>query len=87
MKKVYEKPRVLYESYEMSHSVAACGWGVKNAASLESCGAVYNPENDEWGFNYPPGIVIFQNSSVCGVGNAEDYCYQPSSDGWGVFNS
>jgi len=88
MKKVYEKPIVIIENFEVSQSIAACGWDVVNSGEPQVCGAV----GDSKDFNNEP-VTIFQNNPICEVNESDlkdwgfSYCYMTSQDAWRVFNS
>lgn len=59
MKRPYCKPDVIYEAFEMTQSVAACGWDLNNA-DTSVCGAV----GDSWDFANP-AITLFQSMPTC----------------------
>ena len=59
--KKYVKPEIYYEEFQMSQSVAACGWDV-NSATVETCGAQGDPE-----FANPEFITMFADSNVCNM--------------------
>lgn len=81
MKKAYQKPRLYYESFQLSHSIASGCYGIANFE--ESACSVTIPEWDE-------DNEIFQIDFVCpihgpGVGNL--ICYHGPSDDKSVFSS
>lgn len=76
MKKVYEKPQIYMERFELSQSIASCYYNYDNSFNTPStCAAT------ELGYGY----VVFQGADGCTVIN-EDYCYEPSTGG-NTFNS
>lgn len=81
--KPYEKPRILIENFELSQSIATCGWDM-NTQTKENCQAV----GDEEDFGNDPGMMIFTDAP-CNITDWEAYCYQPGSgpDAFRIFNS
>lgn len=81
--KKYVKPQVILERYELSHTIAACGWNL-TLSSEESCVAVPGPSVSM------PGITLFTETPRCGLDSEdyEGYCYQNGANGlFGLFNS
>ena len=79
--KVYEKPRVYIERFELSQHIASCAWDM-NAQSVDNCSATSDPE---WGL--PDGIIAFNDENVCKDGPLESYCYTNGSSENNIFNS
>jgi len=81
--KKYVRPELFYESFELSHNVANCGYTGRTQYSLNS------PQNCY--FEYEQGRKLFFDASICTVDansvGAELYCYQTGSDGFTVFGS
>lgn len=69
MKKVYEKPQIYMERFELSQSIAACATKM-NSGSPETC------TGTAWDFD---GITVFLEGVGCTV--PEGYCYEPSANG------
>ena len=81
MKKVYEKPRVLVENFEVSQYIASCAV-IVNSGDTMSCSADYEVGNDVV-------LKLFAAAGTCEV-LAESFCtYNMSgNDNSGpVFNS
>ncbi|MCD7808711.1 MAG: hypothetical protein LUH02_05155 [Erysipelotrichaceae bacterium] len=85
MKKKYEKPGLIFESFELSQSVAQdCGEnavGKTNHWSISTCGY-------KWG----QGYIWVSTENGCGViGGADDlvdgYCYDTPVPGMQIFSS
>lgn len=76
MKKVYEKPRIYMERFEVSQSIASCYYNYNNTSSDPSTCYAIEPDFDK---------EVFQGAAGCTVIN-EDYCYEPSTGG-NTFNS
>ena len=74
MKKVYEKPQVYMERFELAEHIAGCSLTL-NAADEFSC----------TGNGFINGIetLVFASMNVCnpddGIANVEGYCYTPGS--------
>lgn len=81
--KPYVKPELFFESFDLSQSIAACGWDMKNQSDKRSCEAT---GDEDWG-RFP--INLFTDKPRCGITeeNAEGYCYEVSEDGYKLFNS
>lgn len=81
--KVYEKPRVYIEKFELSEHVADCGWELQSN-DTKSCYATVDPT---WGYpeelkGFTPGVV-----ELCDV-EPEIYCYtNGTGDSVGLFKS
>lgn len=69
MKKVYEKPYVYVESFEVSQHIASCDFNIRGSQSVENCYAV---ESDDAGYE-TGGAKIFMVSGMCDV-TTEEYC-------------
>lgn len=69
MKKVYEKPQVYMERFELSQNVAACNWKLGSGAP-ESCNIVRDNFEDD-GADFTGG---FTAEPLCRV-NVSEYCY------------
>lgn len=82
--KIYEKPTVYFERFELSQHVADCGWELQNT-DVNSCYAIGDPE-----WYYPTDVKAFTtgdvSTSVCEV-QPEGYCYTVSSNAVGLFKS
>lgn len=79
--KIYEKPTVYFERFELSQHVADCGWELQSG-NENSCYATGDPE---WG--YPTDVKAFvSNGGICDV-EPEGYCYTVSSSSVGLFKS
>ncbi|MDO4312470.1 MAG: hypothetical protein Q4C52_05245 [Eubacteriales bacterium] len=81
--KVYEKPRVSFERFELSQHVADCGWELQSN-DVNNCYATGDPE---WCYPtdvkaFTPGVTV----SGCDV-EPEGYCYTVGSGGIGLFKS
>ena len=74
--KKYVKPELFFESYELSQSIAACGWDL-NYADPNSCTATGDSNHGI------PGILIFTELAKCD-NVPEGYCYENSSDTTGT---
>lgn len=79
--RAYVKPELFYENFELAQNIATCGWDVKTSGSAATCGAI---GDEEYGF-LP--VEIFNDSQICDYTDIENYCYEPSSSGAGLFNS
>lgn len=75
MKKVYEKPQIYMERFELSQSIASCYYNYHGTHSDPS-----NCTAEEIGFGY----TVFRDAVGCTL--IEDYCYEPSTGG-NTFNS
>lgn len=82
--KKYVKPELFYESFELSQSIAVCGWDMSNLSDKDSCTAL----GDESVGNFP--VSLFTEKPRCEATEGdvgEAYCYEVSSGAWGIFNS
>ena len=83
MKKVYEKPQIYIESFELSQHIAACAWDM-NAAKAEVCSA----DSDHEDFGLEEGLNIFVDADICQITtDVESYCYTNSDSNMTLFNS
>lgn len=86
MKKVYEKPQFMFESFEMSTNIASgCQYtNVTYTSDQNGCG--YQVSGDR--FNNE--ITIFTSDATCDVTQADGYdglCYHVPTAGNTIFNS
>ena len=58
--KVYEKPRITIERFELSQHIAACAWDMTNQSDEYNCTA---QADTEWGL--PGGLTMFTESPRC----------------------
>lgn len=90
--KKYIKPEIYYEEFQMSQSIAACGWQV-DFSDVENCGA----KGDFARFGNPD-IKLFASVPVCDMAasdatkaglNFNFYCYMTGalSEGDKTFRS
>ena len=70
MKKVYEKPYVYVETFEVSQHIASCEFNIRGAQSAEECYA---------GGEDTGNTKLFVTSGVCDV-FVEDYCNYNAAD-------
>ena len=76
MKKVYEKPQIYMERFELSQSIASCYFNFGNSSNdPNSCQAT----EGSW------GLAVFANNKVC-ENIEENYCYE-NATGANTFNS
>lgn len=75
MKKVYEKPQIYMERFELSQSIASCFYNYQGTLSDPTSCTAIEPDF---------GYTVFHGASNCTV--IEDYCYEPSTNG-NTFNS
>ncbi len=69
--KTYVKPELRFESYELNHSVANCGWELQHGDATV-CHATGDSQMVP---DYLLGVVYFtENNNGCKV-KCEDYCY------------
>lgn len=81
--KVYEKPRIYIESFELSQHIAACAWDMSNSKTVEECSA----ESDS-DIIFVDGIHAFIDANPsCTDGPVEGYCYTNSGSAVNIFNS
>lgn len=80
--KKYVKPDVFFESFELSQSIAVCGWDM-NATDKNTCTAL----GDESQGNIP--VKMFTETPRCDGDESafEKYCYEPGSGANALFNS
>lgn len=75
MKKVYEKPQIYMERFELSQSIASCYYNYNNNYNNpDSCTA----SEPDWGY------TVFQGAVGCTL--IENYCYEAGTGG-NTFNS
>ncbi len=82
--KVYAKPRIYIERFELSQHIAACAWDMSNKSDANECTA----ESDaDWGIF--GGLTMFTDTSKCNVtpNVFEDFCYTTGTEGNNLFNS
>lgn len=73
MKKVYEKPNVYIETFQVSQHIASCDFNIRGQADPENCYAVGS--DPDYGT-----AKIFQVTGTCDV-IVGDYCNYSSADG------
>lgn len=80
--KVYEKPKVYFERFELSQHVADCGWELQSVNE----NVCYATGDTSWG--YPDDMKAFTPEVVnsCEV-EPEGYCYTNGSSSIGLFRS
>lgn len=76
MKKVYEKPQIYMERFELSQSIASCTVKMNSGDTSQCNGSVYTPDYGD--------VPVFQESIGCTM--PEYYCYEPSANG-NIFTS
>lgn len=81
--KKYVKPDLFYESFELSQSIATCGWDMSNQSDKNNCTAL----GDESVGNFP--VTLFTETPRCEAteDKVENYCYEVSRGAMGIFNS
>lgn len=81
--KVYEKPRVYIERFELSQHIASCAWDMTNQSDKATCEATGDPS---YGL---PSEKMFTDYSRCTITPDvfEDFCYTVSGEGGNLFNS
>ena len=67
MKKVYEKPQVYMERFELAEHIAACGLQL-NGADLNNCTVIKDRGN-------VGALDLFQSEPTCAFFDFEQYCY------------
>ena len=67
MKKVYEKPQVYMERFELAEHIAACGLQL-NGADLNNCTVIKDQGN-------VGALDLFQSKPACAFFDFEQYCY------------
>lgn len=79
MKKEYKKPELLFDSFELSTSIAAGCANKVDTFARGSCGIAYGP------------VVLFLKSmtAVCtmGIEDGDGYCYHNPDDTRNMFSS
>lgn len=75
--KVYVKPELFYERYELSQHVAACAWDKQDNGTFKA----------DAEFGYLDDLYLFTDASLCNVTNVEEYCYTNGEVGKNQFNS
>lgn len=86
--KVYEKPRVYIERFELSESIATCAFDMANSQDVNNCTAV-GDEKILPGTIYADaaGQTIFSGTNAaCKVG-FDIYCYTDATPETNIFNS
>lgn len=82
-KKMYVKPMIYLEKFELSKHIADCAWEL-TSASKEACAAEADPD-------YLPGFpnlfVSSENGCVYTTAIYQDYCYHDGAQGVNVFAS
>lgn len=76
MKKVYEKPQVYMERFELSQNVAACDWKLDSGAP-ENCIIVRDNFEDD-GADFTNGFTATPRCKV----EASVYCYTSGAAGF-----
>lgn len=83
MKKVYEKPQFVFESFEMSTNIAAGCAYTNGTFAKDACGY---PVSDRHG-----DIILFLDSLICETttddGANNGMCYHVPTEGNSIFNS
>ena len=86
--KVYVKPEVRIEKFNLSKHIAACAYDMSSPTVKENCVA-YGDTVGEEKFN-TAGSTYFTESNInCtfNESNAQKYCYTPQDANWSIFNS
>lgn len=73
MKKVYEKPNVYIETFELSQHIASCDFNIRGEQNVQNCFAV--GEDPDYGT-----AKVFMLTGTCDV-VVEDYCNYNAADG------
>ena len=83
--KAYVKPDLVYENFELSDSIAVCGFDMSDMNSVETCTA----EGDAAFGNAADGLALFLDANARCQFEPDRYCYQPgtTSPADRVFNS
>lgn len=76
MKKVYEKPQVYMERFELSQNIALCDYQL-GSTSIKVC----NIKNDRFPDDCENFTGAFISEPVCSRTNCSIYCYTGSGDG------
>lgn len=90
--KKYIKPEIYYEEFQMSRSIAACGWQVGNSNDAQTCGATGDARFSN------PSVTLFTSGAPCELDaasamsmglNFNFYCYMTGafSEGDKTFRS
>lgn len=82
--KKYVKPDLVYENFELSQNIAACGWDM-NQAHETVCTAEGDPQ-----FGNYAEVTLFTETPRCLMvfgKDSEIYCYETSSEQYRIFNS
>lgn len=88
--KVYEKPRVYIERFELTQHIATCAFDMKNATVQAHCMAISEDMGDPMSlFMKAEGCDIFpkDDSDVALDAFFEEYCYTNGASGNNIFNS
>lgn len=85
--KSYKKPVIYIERFELSQSVAACGWDM-NSIDKNSCEA-YSDPTIVGGVDAGDMGILFTSSDRCTITDYEQYCYEvgTGSESMKVFTS
>lgn len=82
-KKMYVKPMIYLEKFELSKHIADCAWELTNSTK-DNCAAEADPD-------YLPGFpnLFVSSENGCAVTSDvyENYCYQDGAQGVNVFAS
>ncbi|MDD6262311.1 MAG: hypothetical protein PUA83_04365 [Clostridiales bacterium] len=79
--KAYVKPDLVYENFELSENIAACGWDL-NQNSKDVCVAAGDPN-----FGNSGNLFIANIACTITPDMLETYCYEVSTTGNNVFQS
>lgn len=82
-KKIYVKPSVYMERFEVSQHVADCAWELVNSTK-ETCSAQSDPDY------LPAGLTLFMdgaNGCMVTPDTYGDYCYHDGTQGVNIFAS
>lgn len=78
MKKTYNKPQIVFESFEINTSIAAgCMYLTDTKSDSNSCSYTDN------------GVTIFTGENACGMDDttADAFCQHVPTDAYVIFNS
>ena len=82
MKKVYEKPQVYMERFELAEHIAGCSLEMNSKSEFDCTGT---------GFINGIKMNVFVDTVICnpdnGIANAEGYCYTSGSINVATINS
>lgn len=87
--KIYVKPELFYESFEMNQSIAACAFDMNQTESM-NCQGIGDNKGDKK-FNMT-GFIVF-SADPCNMSNEESkaafeaYCYENATDDKRLWNS